>query len=93
MSDIRLSRTHNLTPEQQEEALSALIEYLVNTLGATIEQSEGRLAFAGAGYKGQVSFDHLTVEGDLRLSMMMKPLKAVISREIGKVLDQYLGVT
>jgi len=31
------------------------------------------------------------VEGEVRLGMMMKPLKGAISREIGKVLDQYLG--
>jgi len=92
MSDIRLSRPHNLTPEEREQVMSALIEYLCTTLNATVERSEGRVAFKGVGYKGHVTLDAVSVEGDVRLGMMMKPLKGAISREIGKVLDQYLGV-
>jgi len=91
MSDIRLSRPHNLTPEEREQVMSALIEYLSTTLNATVERSEGHVAFKGAGFTGHVTLDTVSVEGDVRLGMMMKPLKGAISREIGKVLDQYLG--
>ena len=92
MPDIRLSRSHNLTPEEREQVVSAFIDYLVNTLNATVERTEGHVAFKGAGYKGHVSFDDVSVEGDLRLGMMMRPLKAVISKQIGEVLDHYLGL-
>ncbi len=92
MSDIRLYRPHNLTPEERARVMSALIEYRSTTLNATVEHSEGHVAFKGAGFKGHVTLDAVSVEGDVRLGMMMKPLKGAISREIGKVLDQYLGV-
>jgi putative polyhydroxyalkanoate system protein len=92
MSDIRLSRSHNLMPEEREQVMSSLIEYLSTTLNATVERSEGHVVFKGAGFKGHVKLDAVSVEGEVRLGMMMKPLKGAISREIGKVLDQYLGV-
>ena len=91
MSDIRLSRTHSLSSEEREVVMSALIEYLEETLNATVKRSTGRITFKGKGYGGHVALDAGTVEGSVRLGVMMKPLKGVIGREIGKVLDHYLG--
>jgi putative polyhydroxyalkanoate system protein len=93
MSDIRLSRAHALTLEEREQALSALVDYLMNSLNATVEQREGHVAFKGAGFVGHISLDPATVEGAVRLGIIMKPLKGVISKEIEKVLDQYLGAS
>ena len=71
--------------------MSALVEYLEETLNATVKRSTGRITFKGKGYAGHVALDAGTVEGSVRLGVMMKPLKGVISREIGKVLDHHLG--
>ena len=71
--------------------MSALVEYLVEPLNAPVKRSTGRITFQGKGYGGHVTLDAGTVEGSVRLGVMMKPLKGVISREIGKVLDHYLG--
>jgi putative polyhydroxyalkanoate system protein len=92
MSDIRLSRSHTLTAEERERVMSALAQYLVNTLKATVQQHKDQVTFKGAGFGGKVAMGPTTVEGTVQLGMMMKPLKGTITREIGKVLDQYLGV-
>ena len=93
MSDIRLSRTHTLTAEEREHVMSALAQYLVDTLKATVQQSEDQVTFKGAGCGGKVEMGPTSVEGTVRLGIMTKPLKGTITREIGKVLDQYLGVS
>ena len=93
MSDIHLSRSHALTPEQRVQVMSALAQYLTDTLKAKVEHKTGHLAFKGKGFSGHVALDHCTVEGSVRLGLMMKPMKGIITKEIGKVLDQYLGAS
>ncbi len=93
MSDIRLSRSHALTLQEREQAMSALVAYLEDTLNATVEHRDNHLAFKGTGFSGHVSLDPSAVEGSVRLGLMMKPMKGIISKEIGKLLDQYLGAS
>ena len=73
--------------------MSALVQYLVDTLKATVQQRKDQVTFKGAGFGGNVAMGPTTVEGTVQLGMMMKPFKGTITREIGKVLDQYLGVS
>jgi hypothetical protein len=48
-------------PEEREQVMSSLIEYLSTTLNATVERSEGHVVFKGAGFKGHVKLFFLMI--------------------------------
>ncbi len=93
MSVIRLSRKHRLDEHSQEVALERLSAQLGTALGAKVERSARVLRFAGAGFSGTVSLDDSRLEGEVRLGIMMRPLKRAITKEIEAGLLQYLGDT
>ena len=89
MSDIHLSRPHRLDGPAREAALEALCEYLQSALGATIERREEHLLFSCKGYSGKLSLGHAKVEGSVKLGMLLRPMKGVITREIERALDEH----
>lgn len=51
----------------------------------------GRFNFDGSGFSGTVTLENERVMGEIRLGLMMRPLKGVITREIEAGLDYYLA--
>ena len=90
MSVIRLSRCHQLDQAAQEAALEQLAAHLGDTLGASVTQEARTIQFDGRGFSGTVTLDTERVLGEVRLGLMMRPLKGVITREIEAGLDHYL---
>ena len=91
MSVIRLSRCHQLDCSAQEAALERLAAHLGDTLGASVTQEARTIQFDGTGFSGTVTLDTERVVGEVRLGLMMRPLKGVITREIEAGLDHYLA--
>ena len=91
MSVIRLSRCHQLDHAAQEAALERLAAHLGDTLGASVTQEARAIQFDGTGFSGTVTLDTERVVGEVRLGLMMRPLKGVITREIEAGLDHYLA--
>ena len=91
MSVIRLSRCHQLDHAAQEAALERLAAHLGDTLGASVTQEARAIQFDGTGFSGTVTMDTERVVGEVRLGLMMRPLKGVITREIEAGLDHYLA--
>ena len=91
MSVIRLSRCHQLDHVAQEAALERLAAHLGDTLGASVTQEARTIQFDGTGFSGTVTLDTERVVGEVRLGLMMRPLKGVITREIEAGLDHYLA--
>ena len=90
MSVIRLSRCYQLDHAAQEAALERLAAHLGDTLGASVTQEARTIQFNGTGFSGTVTLDTERVVGEVRLGLMMRPLKGVITREIEAGLDHYL---
>ena len=90
MAAIYLSESHRLDAGARERALKALHDYLSQNLGATVTRREAELVFSGTGYSGNVSLDEERVHGELKLGLLMRPMKGAITREIQAVLATYL---
>ena len=91
MSVIRLSRFHRLDQATQEAALERLATHLGDTLGASVAREARTIQFDGSGFSGTVTLENERVMGEIRLGLMMRPLKGVITREIEAGLDYYLA--
>ena len=91
MSVIRLSRAHLLNQAAQEAALERLAVHLGDALGASVSREAQTIQFDGKGFSGTVSVDDERVVGEVRLGLLMRPLKGVITREIEAGLDRYLA--
>ena len=91
MSVIRLSRCHQLDQAALEAALERLSAHLSDTLGASVAREARTIQFDGSGFSGTVSLDAERVVGEVRLGLMMRPLKAVITKAIEAGLDHYLA--
>ena len=91
MSVIRLSRCHRLDQAAQEAALERLSAHLGDTLGASVAREARTIQFDGSGFSGTVTLENERVMGEIRLGLMMRPLKGVITREIEAGLDYYLA--
>ena len=91
MSVIRVSRCHQLDQAAQEAALDQLAVHLGDTLDASVTREARTIQFDGSGFSGTVMLDTERVVGEVRLGLMMRPLKGVITREIEAGLDHYLA--
>ena len=91
MSVIRLSRCHRLDQAAQEAALERLAAHLGDTLGASVAREAQTIQFDGSGFSGTVTLDEQCVLVEVRLGLMMRRLKGVITREIEAGLDHYLA--
>ena len=91
MSVIRLSRCHQLDQAGLETALERLSAHLGDTLGASVAREARTIQFDGSGFSGTVTLDEERVVGEVRLGLIMRPLKGVITKEIEAGLDQYLA--
>jgi putative polyhydroxyalkanoate system protein len=90
MSTIYLSESHHLDADARERALQALHDYLSQNLAARVTRRDAELIFSGTGYSGTVTLDEDRVHGELKLGLLMRPMKGTITREIKAVLATYL---
>jgi len=90
MSAIYLSESHHLDADARERALQALHDYLSQNLAARVTRRDAELVFSGTGYSGTVTLDEDRVHGELKLGLLMRPMKGTITREIKAVLATYL---
>ena len=93
MSVICFSRPHELDATRRRQAFEQLSAHLTETLGTTVTSEEWTLDFGGKGFTGTVILGTCHVECEMKLGLVMRPLKGVITSEIEAGLSQYLGDT
>ena len=71
--------------------MERLAAHLGDSLGASVAREAQTIQFDGKGFSGTVTLDNDRVVGEVRLGLMMRPLKGVITREIEAGLDHYLA--
>ena len=71
--------------------MERLAAHLSDTLGASVAREARTIQFVGSGFSGTVTLDEERVVGEVRLGLIMRPLKGVITKEIEAGLDQYLA--
>ena len=58
---------------------------------ASVAREAQTIQFDGKGFSGTVTLDDERVVGEVRLGLMTRPLKGVITRQIEAGLDRYLA--
>ena len=90
MATIQITRSHRLDPE----TVRGMVQELANTLGdklsAKYTWEEDRLIFNRSGANGFIRIGDQELEVEVKLGMMLRPLKSTIEKTITEYLDQQL---
>ena len=92
MSTVDISREHDLSVADCNEALNQLASYLRGHFGASVNESEGQLDFDGKGFSGRVVIVPGVASGTIKLGLLARPFKRQLESEINRQLDARLGV-
>ena len=91
MSQITISRTHQLPVNELKEKINAIILDIEDKLVFCSEwESEQFLRFRRKGANGSIEINHQCFELNLQLGIMFRMLKGVIHNEIIQVVDSHL---
>lgn len=91
MSDINIKRSHNLDIDTARSKLDDLKQKLDNKFGFDTSWDGSELNFNGKGTTGQIRLQSDSVEVDMKLGMLLKPLKGKIAQSIEQGLDKALA--
>ncbi len=70
--------------------MERLAAHLGDALAASVAREARTIQFDGKGFSGAVTLDAERVVGEVRLGLMTRPLRGVITKEIEAGLDHYL---
>lgn len=90
MATIHITRSHQLDEETVRDKVQELANALVEKLSAEYQWEKDRLVFNRSGANGFVRIGDQEVEVEIKLGMMLRPLKGTIEKTITDYLDQRL---
>ncbi len=90
MSRIEISREHQLSDQDRQEALDDLATYLAS-IGAKLSRDGDRLAFSGRGYEGYVVVTSSTAHGTVNLGLLARPFQGQLEKAIHEHLEARLS--
>lgn len=91
MSVISIRRDHHLPPEQIRQEVETLAEQLADKLGAEYHWEEDTLKFSRKQASGHIDIGERDVSIEVRLGMMLRPLKGTLEKLVSQYLDEHLG--
>ena len=91
MATIQITRSHQLDPETVRGKVQELANMLVEKLSAEYTWEKDRLIFKRTGANGFVRISDQELEVEVKLGMMLRPLKGTIEKTITEYLDQQLN--
>jgi putative polyhydroxyalkanoate system protein len=91
MATIHVTRNHNLDRKHIRKEVENLAEKLKDELSINYQWDKDRLVFERTGAKGfiQISKDDLEIE--IKLNLVLTPLKGTIEKSITSYLDERLA--
>jgi putative polyhydroxyalkanoate system protein len=90
MATIHITRAHQLDQETVRDKVQELANTLVEKLSAEYQWEQERLIFKRAGANGFIRIGNQELEVEVKLGMMLRPLKGTIEKTITEYLDQQL---
>lgn len=90
MATIQITRQHQLDPETVRGKVQQLAHTLVEKLSAEYQWEQDRLVFNRPGANGFVRIGDTEIEVEVKLGMLLRPLKGTIEKTITEYLDQQL---
>lgn len=87
MSNIKISRENPFSMEDAKQRLDAFSENMANNIGVKTQWAGDQLKFDGKGAKGAITVSENTIDVDIKLGMLLKPLSGKISSKVEEALD------
>lgn len=91
MADISMKRTHALPPQEVQARIEKLAGKLADRLGGTWCW-EGKEAVCEAkGAKARVGYDESSISMDVKLPMLLKPMRGRLEAKIDEYFNEYFS--
>lgn len=91
MADIELDREHALGSEGATDRLKGIEDKLKERYGVTLDWRGSLADVRGKGVSGTITVEETRVALELKLSLMLKPLKGKIREGIERQVDKALA--
>lgn len=91
MTTIHITRSHQLDQDTVRNKVQELADLLGDKLSADYKWQEDRLVFNRSGASGFVRLGNHELEVEVKLGMLLRPLKGTIEKSITDYLDQRLS--
>ncbi|MDJ0780013.1 MAG: polyhydroxyalkanoic acid system family protein [Gammaproteobacteria bacterium] len=91
MATIRIHRKHDLDRDRVREEIQQLADELARKLSARYQWHGDRLTFERSGASGHIDFDQSGIDVEIKLGMLLTPLKSQIESTIEDYLRNRLG--
>ncbi|MFY9974109.1 MAG: polyhydroxyalkanoic acid system family protein [Chromatiaceae bacterium] len=91
MARIHIEREHGLGLEEARRQIDQVAETLRDQLQARFHWEGDRLEFERSGARGVIEVAEDRVTLDIRLGLLLRPLKGTIERTITEQLDSHLA--
>ncbi len=91
MTTIHIQRDHTLSRDKLHKHVDALAEELQSELAAQYHWEGDTLHFSRKGASGTIKLEPKQLEVQIKLGVLLRPLKAKVEKTINKYLDEHLG--
>lgn len=91
MATIRIKREHHLDHETVRNEVQNLAEKLSKDLSAKYSWEGDRLVFKRSGASGHIDITENEVDIEIKLSMVLTPLKGTVEKTVINYLDEHLS--
>jgi putative polyhydroxyalkanoate system protein len=91
MATIHIKRKHQLDHETVKNEVQNLADKLSKELAASYKWQGDRLVFKRSGASGHIDISGNEVDVEIKLSMLLTPLKGTVEKTVTNYLDERLG--
>lgn len=91
MATIRISKQHNMDSAAVRTEVQKLADKLSNDLSAKYNWEGDRLVFKRSGASGHIDVGNSAVDVEIKLSMILTPLKGKIEQTVTSYLEERLS--
>lgn len=90
MTTIKVNRHHKLGSERARETVDKLARKLEKDLDAQCRWEGSTLVFSRSGASGKIDVSDDEIDLEIKLGLLLRPLKGTIERTIEEEMDRYL---
>lgn len=91
MATIHIKRKHQLDHETVRKEVQNLAEKLSKDLAASYKWQGDRLVFKRSGASGHIDISDNEVDVEIKLGLVLTPLKGTVEKTVTTYLDERLG--
>ncbi|MGD2053644.1 MAG: polyhydroxyalkanoic acid system family protein [Gammaproteobacteria bacterium] len=91
MATIHIKKAHAVDHETVKQEVQNLADKLSKELSADYQWEGDRLVFKRKGASGHIDISETEVDIEIKLGMVLTPLKGAIEKTVTSYLDEHLG--